>query len=85
MRNFLPKTTSALSSSIIVASLLVTQVVKADEYIYNPSVDLSGKFSKKRNIAEFNYMQPLLNNSNILPIFDLKLKTDNKKSFRQKL
>lgn len=48
--------------------------------IYNPSADLTGKFSKGRNIAEFNYMEPLSESGNTLPILDLKLKLDNKKS-----
>ncbi|MDG1437312.1 MAG: inverse autotransporter beta domain-containing protein, partial [Rickettsiaceae bacterium] len=72
--------TSALSSSIILASFLAGSVVKADDYIYNPSMDLSGRFSKGRKISEFNYMQQLSCTGNTLPIIDLKLKVDNKKS-----
>ena len=71
---------NTLSSSIIVATLLASPITRGEEYIYNPSADLTGKFSKGRNIAEFNYMQPLSESGDTLPIIDLKLKLDNKKS-----
>lgn len=83
MKSFLPKTTTALSTSIITAALLISSVVKAEqsqEYVYNPSAEVSTKFSKGRNIAELNYMQPFFAKENHLPILDLKLKLDNKRS-----
>ncbi|MBN8511851.1 MAG: inverse autotransporter beta domain-containing protein [Rickettsiales bacterium] len=83
MKSFLPKTTTALSTSIITAALLISSVVKAEqsqEYIYNPSAEVSTKFSKGRNIAELNYMQPFFAKENNLPILDLKLKLDNRRS-----
>lgn len=82
-KNFLPKATTALSTSIITATLLINSVAKAEEsqeYIHNPSVELVTRLSKGRNLAELNYMQPFFAKENHLPIFDLKLKLDNKRS-----
>ena len=83
MKNFLPRTTTALSTSIITAALLIASVAKgkeSQEYTYNPSAELVTKLSKGRNIAELNYMQPFFAKENHLPILDLKLKLDNKRS-----
>ena len=83
MKNFLPKATTALSTSIITATLLINSVAKAEEsqeYIHNPSAELVTRLSKGRNLAELNYMQPFFAKENHLPIFDLKLKLDNKRS-----
>lgn len=83
MNSFFPQATTALSTSIITAALLIASVTKAEEsqdYVYNPSAEMSTKFSKGRNIAELNYMQPFFAKENNLPILDLKLKLDNRRS-----
>lgn len=83
MKPFLPNASSALTTTILTATLTLTNVTtKAAEssYEYNPAAELTTKFSKGRNIGELNYMQPFLANNNHLPILDLKLKLDNKKS-----
>jgi hypothetical protein len=82
MKRFLPNSSIILATTILSASLLTTSVVKANESkrTYSPAAELTTKFSKGRNIAELNYMQPFLANDNHLPILDVKLKLDNKKS-----
>jgi hypothetical protein len=70
-----------LSTSILSAALVATPVVKAEEsYVHGAVIDASTKLSKNRKLAELNYMQPFFADENSLPIFDLKLKTDNQKS-----
>ncbi|MEM6338636.1 MAG: inverse autotransporter beta domain-containing protein [Pseudomonadota bacterium] len=82
MNSFLPKASSALTTTILTATLVLSTVAQAEEsdYEYNPAAELTTKFSKRRNIGELNYMQPFLANDNHLPILDLKLKLDNQKS-----
>ena len=82
MKSFLPKASSALTTTILTATLTLSPVARAGEsiYEYHPSAELTTKFSKGRNIGELNYMQPFLANDNHLPILDLKLKLDNQKS-----
>lgn len=82
MKSFLPKASTALTTTILTATLTLSPVARADEsvYEYNPTAELTTKFSKGRNIGELNYMQPFLANDNHLPILDLKLKLDNQKS-----
>ena len=82
MKIFLPRTSSALTTTILSATMLIAPIAHGNDtkYVYNPSAEVTTKFSKGRNIAELNYMQPFLANDNNLPIIDLKLKLDNKKS-----
>lgn len=82
MKSFLPNASSALTTTILTATLAFSQATKANEstYEYNPTAELTTKFSKGRNIGELNYMQPFLANDNHLPILDLKVKLDNQKS-----
>ncbi len=74
------KLSIALTTTIILsAALLTTPVARANDslYTYNPTAEVTTKFSKGRNIAELNYMQPFLANDNQLSVIDLKLKMDN--------
>jgi hypothetical protein len=73
---------SATSASIIGMALLLVPIAKGDKIapIYNPTIELSTRSSKKRNLAELDYMQPIWNNGNSLSLVDLKLKLDNNKS-----
>ena len=83
MKKLFPRAFSALNSSVLSTLLLVAPVYAAnsvDDYTYNPSVDLSTRLSSGRKIGEFNYMFPLVDSGNHLPIFDLKLKLDDKQS-----
>lgn len=82
MKSFLPYASSALTTTILTATLAFSQAAKANEsaYEYNPAAELTTKFSKGRKIDELNYMQPFLANDNHLPLIDLKVKLDNQKS-----
>lgn len=78
-------TTSTLgfiNSSILGAVLLSSSIVKAENTTvqYSPTIELSTRKSKKRNITEIDYMQPVWGNDNFLSLVDLKLKVDNSKS-----
>ena len=78
-------TTSTLgfiNSSILGAVLLSSSIVKAENTAvqYSPTIELSTRNSKKRNITEIDYMQPVWGNDNFLSLVDLKLKVDNSKS-----
>jgi hypothetical protein len=78
-------TTSTLgfiNSSILGAVLLSSSIVKAENTAvqYSPTIELSTRNSKKRNITEIGYMQPVWGNDNFLSLVDLKLKVDNSKS-----
>ena len=73
------------ASAVITMSILATSVVtvakgRAMSYEYTPSAEVSSTFGNARNLFELNYMQPISGNRHHLHIFDLKLKTDNKKS-----
>ncbi len=83
IKNLLSPTKVVLRSGIIISTFFISLVVKGNEqqeYIYNPSVELVTKLSRGRKIAELNYMQPFFTKENHVPIFDLKLKLDNKRS-----
>lgn len=83
IKNSLSSTKLHLRSGILISTFFISLVVKGDEqqgYIYNPSAELVTKLSRSRKIAEFNYMQPFFTKENHVPIFDLKLKLDNKRS-----
>ena len=64
MKSFLPKASSALTTTILSATLIFSPAVQADEslYEYNPAAELTTKFSKGRKIGELNYMKPFLAN-----------------------
>ncbi len=54
---------STVSFSILGTASLIVPIARAestDIYTYNPSADFITKFSKNRNIVEFNYMNPFL-------------------------
>jgi len=82
MRKSSTKLSIALTTTILSAALFTAPITWANDslYTYNPTAEVTTKFSKGRNIAELNYMQPFLSTENQLPIIDLKLKIDNKKS-----
>ena len=82
MKNSSKRLSVALTTTILSAALLAAPIARANDalYTYNPTAEVTTKFSKGRNIAELNYMQPFLANDNQLSIIDLKLKMDNKQS-----
>ena len=70
---------SILSSTACVA--LLAGYTANQAFAYQPSAEVTSKFSAGRNIGEINYMQPLLQEwDKNLPLLDLKVKVDNKKS-----
>ena len=79
MKNLSKKLSIALTITILGTAILAAPITRANDslYTYNPTAEVTTKFSRGRNIAELNYMQPFLANDNQLPIIDLKLKMDN--------
>ena len=70
-----------INTSILSAVLLSSPAAKADIVEgYSPTFEVSTRHSKKRHIAELDYMQPVWGNEEFLSLVDLKLKTDNDKS-----
>ncbi|MFK7973814.1 MAG: inverse autotransporter beta domain-containing protein [Rickettsiaceae bacterium] len=72
----------AMTTTILSSALVTSFVAKADsaEYVYNPAAEVTTKFSKGRNIAEIDYLHPFLAKDNQLPLINLKLKLDDKRS-----
>lgn len=70
-----------INTSILGAVLLSSPAAKADMVEgYSPTFEVSTRHSKKRHIAELDYMQPVWGNEEFLSLVDLKLKADNDKS-----
>ncbi|MDP5110526.1 MAG: hypothetical protein NWP47_03985 [Rickettsiaceae bacterium] len=53
MKSFLPYASSALTTTVLTATLAFSQAAKANKsaYEYNPAAELNTKFSKGRNIG----------------------------------
>jgi hypothetical protein len=82
LKHFATASNFTINASIISATLLLATISKGEEvdYGYSPSIELSTRNSKKRNITELDYMQPIWSNNNNLSLVDLKLKLDNNNS-----
>ena len=82
LKNLLTTTTLGfVNTSILSAILLSSPGANADTVSgYNPTFEVSGRSSKKRHLAEVDYMQPIWGNEDFLSLVDLKLKADNNNS-----
>ncbi len=84
-----------INITLVSFGLLSTNIAKGEETVsidqyatgntnandsYGPSFEISSRNSKKRNLVELDYMQPVVGDDLNLTIVDLKLKADNKKS-----
>lgn len=81
MRKTLLSTSSLnfINATVLTISVLAANIAQAQElqHKYSPTIELSTRGSKKRKLAEFDYMQPIWEDGNNLTAIDTKLKADD--------